>query len=299
MATTHTTKDVIVLGKYNIKIIVIHSSEEIWFCGKDVATMIGYKDTNKAITKFVCRKLFKRISHITDSYGSGNQKNTIYINEKGLINLSFKSNLSSNAMRDTINLSIKNIKKKYDFVPKEIRDLQDKVNKHSLTIKEHTHTIKKLEYHQKILISDKKRLTKDEIIYIVSTYTYSRKGIFKVGRTKNAMKNRTSGHNVSRIANDRMEVLKIYKVHDSVSMERYIHYIIKAFLLPGSKEFFTIPYDNLVDICDRLVLDKESHNTIVNKVLDKVYDILPEEYAQKYYTKSIPKVFEEDETNAQ
>ena len=64
------------------------------------------------------------------------------------------------------------------------------------------------------LLTYKKLNEKNESIYIVATYRYASQGIFKIGRTK-CMKERTSTHNNTHIANDKVKVLKEFKVNDS------------------------------------------------------------------------------------
>ena len=87
-------------NKKQIKTIIIKN--EIKFCAKDVADLLEYKDTNKAITKYVLKKdKFTLIDIINLLTGQNvlpikfnkNEKNSIYISEYGLWSLVLKSKM--------------------------------------------------------------------------------------------------------------------------------------------------------------------------------------------------------------
>ena len=64
-----------------------------WYRAKDVATLLGYKDTNQAIRDHVNVDDKRIRSDIDTSKLSHNQKNTIYINDRGLKILVAKSRM--------------------------------------------------------------------------------------------------------------------------------------------------------------------------------------------------------------
>ncbi|WP_427340968.1 phage antirepressor [Caloranaerobacter sp. DY30410] len=69
---------------------VIIKDNEIWFVGKDVASILGYKDTSDALKKHVDSE-DKMTLQIADSLGR--KQNTYVINESGLYSLILSSKL--------------------------------------------------------------------------------------------------------------------------------------------------------------------------------------------------------------
>lgn len=128
------------------------------------------------------------------------------------------------------------------------------------------------------LLTFKKLNEKNESIYIVATYRYATQGIFKVGRTK-CMKARTSGHNNTHIAGDKVKVLKEFKVNDSAVTENYIHRKLKGLLVHDEKEFFVCPYDLLENIIEVIITNDDTHNNLINSIIDTVYKLKCSNYS--------------------
>lgn len=92
---------VLIYNNQQIKCI-LQESNELYFRGKDVANVLEYKDTNKAITqhvnesdKITLKKIIKNLGSIlrTPVKLSENEKNTIYITESGMYSLIFGSKM--------------------------------------------------------------------------------------------------------------------------------------------------------------------------------------------------------------
>jgi uncharacterized Zn ribbon protein len=113
----------------------------------------------------------------------------------------------------------------------------------------------------------------DNTIYIVSTQTYARQGIFKVGHTRKTMKRRSSGHNVTHVQGDRVVVLNEFKVHDSASVEKNIHTKLKSLAIKDETEFFMCPYDMLVGIVKFIVQNDTKEYKLVNNAIDKIGEL--------------------------
>jgi len=169
----------------------------------------------------------------------------------------------------------------------------------------HTHTMKKQleekdaalnrmhECHIE-LITYKKLTEKNESIYIAATHTYATQGIFKIGRTK-CIKSRTSGHNNTHVAGDKVKVLKEFKVNDSVSMENYIHKKLKGLLVNNEKEFFKCPYNLLEDILDEIINNDEEHSKHINSIIDLVFQLKSTNYSSDKWMEGIdPDVFKDE-----
>ena len=136
------------------------------------------------------------------------------------------------------------------------------------------------------LLTFKKLNEKNESIYIVATYRYATQGIFKVGRTK-CMKTRISGHNNTHINGDKVKVLKEFKVNDSVATENYIHRKLKGLLVHNEKEFFVCPFDLLENIIQSMITNDESHNNLINSVIDTVYQLKCSNYSPERWMTGI------------
>ncbi len=162
----------------------------------------------------------------------------------------------------------------------ELKILQEEISRLRLENKEHIDLLDEKEQQlnrlhniQKELLSYKKRVEKNEIVYIVSTANYARQGIFKVGRTKNKMSFRSSSHNTTHVKGDKVKVLREFKVNDSVLVERNIHTKLTGLLLEGEREFFMCPYDLLENLVDLIVNNDDEENEMVNRIIDTVFKL--------------------------
>ena len=140
-------------------------------------------------------------------------------------------------------------------------------------IKEKDDRLNRLHIIQKELLSYKKRVSKEETVYIVSTADYARQGIYKIGRTKSAMKFRSSTHNITHIQGDKIKVIREFKVNDSTLVEKNIHTKLQGLLLEGGREFFMCPYDLLESIVDLIVHNDDEENVVVNKIIESVFKL--------------------------
>ncbi len=161
------------------------------------------------------------------------------------------------------------------------------LEKKEVLLEEKDDTLNRLHNIQKELLSYKKRVTKEETIYIVSTADYARQGIFKIGRTKNKMNFRNSSHNTTPIAGDKVKVIKTFNVNDSVLVERNIHAKLNGLLLEGEKEFFMCPYDLLENIVDVIIHHDDEENDIVNKIVETVYRLRQVAFESKDWVRGI------------
>lgn len=81
--------------KYDIK--VLGTVDKPWFCGKDVAIVLGYKDTKSALLKIVPAKYKSTYECVLNNLGGGysgcnlhisyNEGKAVYISEPGLYEL--------------------------------------------------------------------------------------------------------------------------------------------------------------------------------------------------------------------
>lgn len=124
-----------------------------------------------------------------------------------------------------------------------------------------------------------KYANKGETIYILSTRNYASQGLFKIGRTRNLMKSRLIGHNVSRVAGDKMVVLAEFKVHNSVAVEAYIHKSLAPLRRDSDHEFYMAPFHLLKRVVE-LIIDNDSDVCDeINKIIDFMESLRAEQTA--------------------
>ncbi len=138
------------------------------------------------------------------------------------------------------------------------------------------------------LIQFKKRITKEETLYIVSTANYARQGIFKIGRTAGKMSFRSSSHNTTHIQGDKVKVIKEFKVNDATIVERNVHYRLNSLLVAGEREFFLCPYDLLESLVELVVRNDDSENELMNQIIDAVYKIKQHVFNESEWLKGVP-----------
>lgn len=122
------------------------------------------------------------------------------------------------------------------------------------------------------LIEYKKLNSRDETVYIVSTLQYARKGVYKIGRTKN-MDQRLRTLNTGHMRGDKVHVLCTFKVNDSTLVERVIHRKLAGLLLKGTKEMFQCPFDLLEDMVNMVVNGDVEQNELVDKIVNMVHGL--------------------------
>jgi prophage antirepressor-like protein len=284
-------------GEHKIDIIITKDEKEesiLWFKGKDICNILGYKISKDAVRDNVDAEDKIRLQSLIQGGGAQTpsknlQKNTIYINESGLYSLILNSKLpAAKAFKKwvTSELLPKIRRMGQEKYLKEIQDLKT-INR------EKEDHINRLHHIQKDLLSYKKRVTKTETVYIVSTPAYAKQGIFKIGRTKQDMKFRSSGHNTTHIKGDEIKVLKAFAVHDCKSVEKYIHSLLRGLTLRDETEFFMCPYDLLESVVEIILEDDGEHHEHVNRIIDNVCKLKEKLFDTIEWTKGItPEFFE-------
>jgi hypothetical protein len=148
--------------------------------------------------------------------------------------------------------------------------MQQQLNAHKKVIENNEAQINRIHLLNEEYLLYKKLNEKNETIYIVSTYDYANQGIYKVGKTTKLMKTRTSGHNITHVAGDKIKVLKKFKVNDCSLVEKIIHKKLKGLLVKGDQEIFMCPYDLLENLVNVIVNNDDNHNRLVNSIIDTV-----------------------------
>lgn len=136
------------------------------------------------------------------------------------------------------------------------------------------------------LLTYKRLTSKDEIIYIVSTYTYARQGLFKVGRTK-TMGARNSTNNTSHAQGDKVKVLAEFKVNCASVVEKNIHQKLAGLRPSPQDEHFLCPFDLLHDIISIICDNDASQCEVVNKLIDTVARLRVQEFDERDWTRRV------------
>jgi len=153
--------------------------------------------------------------------------------------------------------------------------------------------LNRLHAYNQELLTYKRLSTKDETIYIVSTYHYARQGIFKVGRTK-SMQARNSSSNTSHAQGDKVKVLAEFRVNNASVVEKNIHRKLAGLRPSPGDEHFLCPYDLLYDIISVMVDDDASQCEAVNKLIDIVAQLRVQEFDERDWMRMLDvSVFEE------
>jgi len=111
---------------------VIGNTDDPWFNGKDIATILGYTDTDQAIRKNVDdedKTALKNLSRLPDGFKKASHR-SVWINESGLYTLIFNSKLptAKKFKRWVSSEVLPSIRKKGEYVYTErIKDLEHKI----------------------------------------------------------------------------------------------------------------------------------------------------------------------------
>lgn len=263
------------LGIFNFNnnnITIIGDSENPWFIVKEIAEILGITSYRNFISKLESEQI--RVYQINTNKGT---RNVSIMNESGLYEMIFRSDkeIAKQFRKWVFNEVLPSIRKKGKY---ELEEQHKKeIEEFSKKLEEKEEQYKRV-YNVNIeLLNFKKLKEKNESIYIVSTYDYSRQGIYKVGRTKN-MKDRNSQHNNTHVNGDKVKVLAEFKVNNSVLTENVIHKKLQGLLIADHKEFFMVPFDQLRMIIDLIVNHDDTQNEIVNTIIDSVYKLKQKHY---------------------
>jgi prophage antirepressor-like protein len=314
-----------------LQVRIIGTPDKPWFCGKDVCKVLEYENIKDALQKLIPSKYKQPLNKILNiSLGCDQHPNSdvgyhkgkaVYINEAGLYELIFNSKMEkARKFKDWVFEEVlpKIRKNGYYVAPNindaEVKRLREELDARDQLLKESQKQLEERDAQLNILhniqielLTYKKRITRDETIYIVSTANYARQGIFKIGRTKSNMKARNSGHNNTHIGGDKVKVIKEFKVNDATAVERNIHTKLGGLLVDGEKEFFMCPFDLLEVVVDLIVNNDDKENNAVNRIIDTVYKIKQRAFNSIDWTSGIPEalfqekmtILEEDEKLAE
>lgn len=244
---------------------VYGTTDAPYFRAKDIALILEYTNTNKAIVDNVRDKNKKSLREISDILGvtgsdslNINELNTIYLTEAGLYELIMKSQMSEavkfqdwvfeevlpSIRKDTNNKLLQELKQKEDIISKQ--QIENKW----------------LHISAKYNANFNIRTVKAESLYVGAHPTEAKDYIYKIGKSLNA-EQRQRAHSASTTLINNFQMSSTYTTYVdlALSIEKFIH----AILDPLSANINSSRTEHY--IAHPVFLDK-----IINKILHNVDD---------------------------
>ncbi len=264
------------------KIRTAGTFDDPWFCGKDVASILGYVDHINAIKLHVKNKhksKYADLHKIMDGDLPYTLLNTIYINEAGLYSLIFSSKLKiADQFRDWIFEDvIPSIRKNGSFhLHKKIEELERK----QLILHDHIACIEELK--------------RDQVFYIATSPAYAAQNRFEFGggvAEEKDLKTRINKYNTGRAEGDLFYYAKTFKCHKYKNIEELLHTLLAHFKDKKSarKEMVHMHYHAFCEVIEFVVENYDRGVEFINnnckKWLDWTLDsepFIPEPIDLKY-----------------
>jgi prophage antirepressor-like protein len=266
--------DVRINGK---QITMVGTFEDPYFCAKEVAEALGYKDVKKTLqyqidSEYKCDlqqletaksvgggsllQLFYWPFPTDLDYHSGK---AVYLSEQGVYELTASSQL----------LIGKQFKKWLFSVLKEIRtrgkyELEQKLKEKDTELQhkdtELQHKDEELQKQERFtnklrdMVITMKARQKDQIIYIATTNAYARQNRFKVGgvKSRSHLKNRLAAYNSGRPVGDKMYYAFITETTDYHHLEQRISKVLGDHKDTSEAEMYNVHYNSLQPLIEYL-----------------------------------------------
>ena len=233
-------------GTNNVVTIIV--DDKPWFKAKNIAEILEYKHTIKAINNHVSANNKKSLGSFelnlrsaqtgTPAYGD---KQTIYINEAGLYQLIMKSKQKvAEAFQDWVtNELLPQVRqigytKVQEILKRELDDAKHALEEKTQAFEEGKKAqalLEKRELKLRSFIDSTRALKRDEILYIGTTVAYQNQNRFKVGGTgaQKKLKARFSSYNTGRPRDDFFFCAKTWEVHSHAVAEQTIKSFLSCF----------------------------------------------------------------------
>lgn len=258
------------LAKRSVRMVGTPNSP--WFCGKDVAVILGYKNISDTIRRHVDiddKTTFEAIFEGSDFTTPQNNRlsKTTYINESGLYSLILRSKLKT----------AKKFKKwvTSEVLPSIRKSGQYKINQEMeqmrLQIEEQSRRLNHANIVNRELLDFKLMVSKSETVYVMSSKSYAKQGLWKIGRTKQKVTKRLSSANTSCPAGENIFVLKTIKTHSAVELEKRCHWILKNLRPTYTKEWFLATWTRMSKLLDIISENMDKEIDIVNELVKEVH----------------------------
>jgi prophage antirepressor-like protein len=274
---------------------VFGTADDPWFCGKDVAEVLRYKNTMKALLDHVHpedKKPFHELYQVTKErpIDSSDEKEAqqqvvqhvvqamtaIYINESGLFSLLMKSTLpvAKKFQRWVTKEVLPSIRKTGSY------QLEERNGKLQRELQERNEELqRKLEASQKALdvhVYSMKKFAKTDPFFILSKPSYADLGIYKVATTVEMEVTgfpadaRRVSHLVVYPVGESVSVLMEFRVNDAKLVTKRIHENLAKIRWFNHTDIFVAPFRALVRICQSMVDSDGNFNDVWNETVEEI-----------------------------
>jgi len=272
----------VLVNNENFKVRLSGTLGDPYFCGKDVCTVLGYKDYKDAIKKFVEKEDKSRlhelilsretrigenlggaqrppqiVSHLGVSEHSFRDGQMTYISEAGIYSLIFSSQAPfAKEFRNLVCKSILPSIRKYGSYQVE-KQLMEQLSVKETAEKDLQERLTKAERKAVRINKFMRRITvkerKMEWVYIATTSVYASERVFKIGSTTR-LSSRISSYNTGRPQEDVYYYCWVVKCYNSKDVDYHIQKLLSEFKhRDGAELYCGINFRDLKDIISYIV----------------------------------------------
>ncbi len=263
-------------GGKPIRMLLVNG--ELWMCGKDIANVLEYKDSNKAITKNVDtddrRKYVALLGVDREStpVNSLEQPHTVYINESGFYSLVLRSKLpTAKQFKKWVTSEVlPSIRRNGYYVDPSISD--EKIEQLRIELENTKLKLATLEKRNVALssfVDNAQLLERTQVFYIATSRSLASQNRFKYGgvNSVNLLSSRIATYNSSHPADDPFYICKYYMCNSYKLIENHIRTLLIIFrdkLTSSTKEMLHLRYDLLCNVIDMIVENSDREIEYIN-----------------------------------
>jgi phage anti-repressor protein len=142
-----------------------------------------------------------------------------------------------------------------------------------IKIQEQNALINNANIKNKELLTFKLMIEKNETVYIMSSKSYAKQGLWKIGRTKQKVTSRLASINTACPAGEAIHVLKEIKTHSAMELEKRCHWILRNLRPTYTREWFLSSWCRLTKLLDIIAENMDKEIEIVNELIKEVHSI--------------------------
>lgn len=173
---------------------------------------------------------------------------------------------------------------------------QKQLNESKKQIQEKDNIINRANIINKELLDFKLMKEKNETVYVMSSESYAKQGLWKIGKTILKATKRLSGLNTSHPEGENIVVLKEIKTNNASALEKRCHWILQNLRPTTHKEWFLSSWNNLVKLLDIISNNMNEELEIVNQLVKEVHSIDIDMEKEKYIEGLDMNIFKPKET---
>jgi prophage antirepressor-like protein len=266
------------------KIRVAGTALEPWFCGKDIAEILGYKNPTASIGKHVDtddKMTYESLLEVCPNQtyleqANKNDLKSIYINESGVYSLVLRSKLpaAKEFKKWITKIVLPSIRKNGYYVSPELSN--ENLAKLQTELDE---TKKKLADSERKSVNlnrftaSAKMLEKKEKFYIATSPIYARSSLFKYGGIgqNQTLKARLSTYNSSHVENDKFYFASVFECNSFRHIENCLSQLTSIFKDKdeSKKEMIHMRYNCLIELVEFIIDNNDKSIEFINNNIQK------------------------------